>query len=379
MKIRRKQKRILVLTILALAVIGLILLGFFVVNWLFFKPKADPEEPSLNVKISGTMPKELNQNVLKHSLIADGVKTDDGYFVPVAEKQATVIKYNKNGRKIWKKSYSVHSDSYTIKNILSLPDGGFVFTVNPTAADNGESNGSPAVYQCDSDGDLVWSQDYTDKGGSALDYIFAAGGGEILTAGNTPQGVYLTKLGADGEKIAEKTVGGASDTLANAAYIDGTGLSVLIDTKSKDGGTTSAVRLFGSDLLPAWNLTLPSAASDGSFCMNSQAIYTVSGDNMFIKISLDGNIAFQMKMGDGQMSLTSRQTDDTVVASTDTNLYVFDAAGSYIRTVNFDGGNVTKIWKSGDTLVVLSEKGNQLLYTAYNADGKQIGRAVCGK
>lgn len=379
--IKRKinKKRVLILILIIIAVLG-VPTG----AWFLYQRTHTPKDEFLSVDSVGTPPDSLNKNVLKNKLITDAANTGDGYLKAGASKKPAIVKFDQNGKKQWSKTYDSDADDFAINNIVVTSDGGFAFTVNPETE---QKDGSPAVYKCDGDGNLQWTYTLEGEGDAAAEHLFATGQDELLIAGYTKaEDITLTKLDASGRKEAGKTYGGSdADTLTNAAYVDGVGLSALITTQSKDGtfsasrdgNAVSVVALLDSNLNIVWqNKLTPAVKSDDNFAMNGQGIYTISEDNMLTKIGIDGNIAYQMKMKDDSLSLVKEQADEILVAWNEDALYFFDGSG-FLRSVPFGAGDVAKVaWEDGNILVV-SNKDSKDYYTGYDSDGNLLWRVSC--
>lgn len=370
------RKRVLILSLVVILIIG-IPTG----AWLLYKRAHTSKDEFLPIDSVGTPPDALSKNVLKNKLITDAVNTGDGYLKADTSKKPAIVKYDEDGKKQWSKTYDSDADSFAIKNIAVTSDGGFAFTVNPETE---QKDGSPAVYKCDGDGNLQWTYTLEGAGDAAAEHLFATGQGEFITAGHTSaEDITLIKLDADGQKTAGQTYGGSgADTLANAAFADGTGLAALIATQSKDGtfgasrdgSTVYVVALLDEDLHIVWQDALSSPAkTDDNFAMNGEGIYAVSMDNMLTKIGLDGAVAYQMKMKDDPLSLTKEQAAGRIVAWNESALYFFDGSG-FLFSLPFDAGNVIQTsWESGNLLVV-SQKDGKDYYTGYDTDGNLLWR-----
>lgn len=380
-----KKRKINKKRVLILSLVVIVILGIPTGAWLFYKRAHTSKDEFLSVDSVGTPPDALNKDVLKNKLITDAVNTGDGYLKAGASKKPAIVKYDQDGKKLWSKTYNSDADSFTIKNIVVTSDGGFAFTVNP---ETDQKDGSPAVYKCDGDGNLQWNYALEGAGDAAAEHIFATGQGELLIAGYTKaEDIILTKLDAGGQKTVEKTYGGSdADTLANAAYVDGVGLSALITTQSKDGtfsassdgSAVSVAALFDGNLNLVWqNKLLFTPKTDDNFAMNGQGIYIVSDDNMLTKIGFDGNIAYQMKMKDDPLSLAKEQANELLVAWNEDALYFFDGSGGFLRSVPFGAGEVAKATWEDDDILVVSNKDSKEYYTGYDSDGNLLWRVSC--
>jgi len=157
---------------------------------------------------------------------------DGGFIVAGGTKSfgngedAYLIKIDKDGNKIWQKTFG-GKDNDWVYAITPTKDGGFIVAGITESFGNGED-----VYliKIDKDGNKIWQKTF---GGKDDDWAFAItptkDSGFIVAGwsdsfGNEKKDVYLIKIDKSGNKIWQKTFGGKDLDKANAI------------TPTKDGG-----------------------------------------------------------------------------------------------------------------------------------------------
>ena len=165
-----------------------------------------------------------------------------------------VVKLDKDGNVIWKKTYGGSDEDYAF-SIIATKDGGYIFAGWTRSNDGDVSNNhSPMwwtdvwVVKIDKDGNIIWEKTYGGSDDDGASAIIAAPGGGYIVAGWTESNdgdvsenhgkvdVWILKLDEDVNMIWQKTLGGSNDDIAYsiAATSDG-GYIVVGDTGSNDG------------------------------------------------------------------------------------------------------------------------------------------------
>jgi serine/threonine protein kinase len=149
---------------------------------------------------------------------------DGGYIVAgwtysfgAGEKNVYIVKLNKNGNKVWEKTFGGWSNDVAY-SIQQTKDGGYI--VAGWTESFGAGGSDVYIIKLDAYGNKIWEKTF---GGSGDDWANSiqqtSDGGYIVAGGTTSFGagrrdVYVIKLDAYGNKIWEKTFGGWSNDIA---------------------------------------------------------------------------------------------------------------------------------------------------------------------
>lgn len=131
------------------------------------------------------------------------LKTEDGGYVSYGytlstdieglqnkgEYDGVLVKYDKNGKIIWQKSYGGSGDD-TIDFMIPTSDGGFVGYVDTYSTDLGvptdpDESGDIVIVKFDKNGDLVWEDSIKGTAWEGIDGIYELNDGSILAYGIT--------------------------------------------------------------------------------------------------------------------------------------------------------------------------------------------------
>lgn len=166
----------------------------------------------------------------------------------------TIKKLDKEGNVVWEKQYDYEVNTgmeiipfYGLKNIISYPDGSFVFSVQMSIGLN--SSEKSFIIKCDRDGNELWKRDFDDYSCEAIRSLLITEKGEIIVVGNArfmdgkqtngEEGdfnIVMTKFDKDGTILQQKSFGGKSLDMVYAAWYDKKlGIIFRGVTDSKDG------------------------------------------------------------------------------------------------------------------------------------------------
>ena len=175
--------------------------------------------------------------------------TKDGNFVIIGniihhendKSDIYLIKIDKDGNKIWEKTFGGDDDDDKAYAITPTEDGGFIVA----GVTNSFENGGSDVYliKIDEEGNKVWEKTFGgeyDDGATAI--IPTEDGGFIVAGytksfGNGGKDIYLIKIDENGDKVWEETFGGKLDDEAKAiASTDDNGIVIAGLTESCGNG-----------------------------------------------------------------------------------------------------------------------------------------------
>ena len=268
-------------------------------------------------------------------------QTSDGGYIIVGETQSFgaggqdvyLIKTNANGNKLWEKTFGGADTDYA-SSVQQTSDGGYIMA--GTTLSFGAGGADVYLIKTDTNGNSLWSRTF---GGSIRDQGYHVqqttdGGyiivGEAESFGAGGSDVYLIKIDANGNSLWSKTFGGVDD-------IDG-GSSVQ---KTADGGyiITGTTRSFGAGLRDVyliktnangnklWEKTFGGADEDSGYSVQQtfDGGYIIVGgtesfgaggsDVYLIKTDLNGNKLWEKTFGGadeewGEWGTQVQQTTD---------------------------------------------------------------------
>ncbi|MCD1295511.1 hypothetical protein CUJ83_10920 [Methanocella sp. CWC-04] len=186
-----------------------------------------------------------------------------GYIYPDPrnnrDSQVILIKVDKNGDQIWKKTYGGSSIDWG-KYIVQTSEGGFLITGWSESFGTGDRD--VYVIKTDKDGNLVWQENY---GGTANDMGYCGIetsdgyliGGHTASMGAGMDDIYLLKIRKnDGSVIWEKTYGGAGTDVGCTIMPVKDHFIVAGSTSSKgNGGSDYYVFRIDGNGNQIWDLT----------------------------------------------------------------------------------------------------------------------------
>ena len=210
----------------------------------------------------------------------DVIEVEDGYIVvgtgiftkeekEAEQKEAVMIKYDKNGKLVWEKFYHVLSNTGFTK-VIAVEDG--YIAVGQSIYANMElgnhTTGGGIIVKYDKEGNEVWHNNHGGtKSGKFNDIVIV--GSDIYVAG---------KDGADSGNIVKFNANGEYQWHKNYSYTDSYGLTGI------------------------------SYANDGLYVIGSKKIftkevketddrYTTNTDALLLKYDLNGNLLFEKTFG----------------------------------------------------------------------------------
>ncbi len=277
------------------------------------------------------------------------VETDDGFVAvgyvkkncssSVCNNTAVVVKYDKEGKQLWKKDYAGNK-AVNFNDIIKTSDGGFI-TVGVTDSTNIKDNTSKGSYDAlivkyDKDGNVSWQKLY---GGSGADYFR-----KII---ETDDG-YITVGDFDSTTIETGEIG----TLTKKGKVSYTE-DALIVKYDKSGNVLWQKNYGGSESDSFYSIT----ATDDGFVVvgdsSSDDIEGVSVDSMgsdaiIVKYDNSGNILWQKNFGAAGFMHNERFND--VIKTDDGGILITGYITSNVGNLKLDGardGIVIKYNKDG--------------------------------
>jgi len=272
-----------------------------------------------------------------------------------------LIKIDENGNKIWQKTYGGSYDDEA-EAITPTEDGGYI--VAGWIKSFGNGNEDVYLIKIDKNGNKIWQKTY---GGSGNDRAYTItptkDGGYIVAGytdsfGNGKKDVYLIKIDENGNKIWQRTYGGIDWDVANAITPtkDG-GYIVAGDTISfgKRGSVDVYLIKIDKDGNKVWQRAFGGSGSDiaNAITPTEDGGYIVAGytdsfgngneDVYLIKIDKNGNKIWQKTYGgsdyDEANAITPTRDGGYIVAGwTDS----FGNGGEDVYLIKIDKNGNTK-------------------------------------
>lgn len=210
-------------------------------------PKAVPEiKLGMNIDIlGGFVIKETSDGILCGYKISPLIS----YVSEDTKSTPKIRKIDKEGNILWNIQYDYLTISGQINNLLTYPDGSFIFSVQtePHLSDGSLISEKSFIIKCDKDGREIWKQEFDDYSGNLLRYLFITETEEIIAVGqwssnngkqtsNGAADIVVTKLAKDGRILQQKGFGGNDyENLRSAQYEAELGIIINGTTSSRDG------------------------------------------------------------------------------------------------------------------------------------------------
>lgn len=306
----------------------------------------------------------------------------DGGYVTVVEKRlgvdwrsdthgtvsACAIKVDANGKKVWEKVLAEDCDG--VGGALQTDDGGLIIGLTPEFSYRmaNESSRNITIIKVNPAGDKVWEKTF---GGEKDDYMTSmekTGDGGCLIAGSSNSfsaggdyDAYLIRISNSGEKVWEKTFGGAGDD------------NVQVIREAGDGGCLMAGR------------TCAQRSGDD----NIYLVKTDSSGNMVWEKTVGGRgpdfIKEMRPTGDGGWVLAG--TTGSFQGWENIYLFKVDASGQLAWERSLGGDNhdygISVLQEADGGFLVLGdtrpfEEGSSALLIRTNAQGEKIWEKTFG-
>ncbi|PSR55161.1 hypothetical protein AHMF7605_17430 [Adhaeribacter arboris] len=220
-----------------------------------------------------------------------------------------IVKSDKNGKKVWEKSYGGTQEDY-LNRVIQTADGGYLLGGSSRSGKSGDKTEAGQgerdywVVKIDKQGTKQWDKTFGGSGNDELKKVVQLTSGEYVVGGtsNSPvsgdksqasQGnhdYWLVKISADGNKVWDKRYGGRLDETLGSF------------TETRDGG-----------------FFLGGSSASGSSGDKSQASQGKS-DFWAVKTDKDGNLLWEKSYGgsdqDEAYSVGRSQGDNLFIAGT---------------------------------------------------------------
>jgi len=237
--------------------------------------------------------------------------TDGGYIVAGSTisfgeggSDVYVIKLDKNGDKVWEKTFGGIADDEA-KSIQQTTDGGYI--VAGYTFSFGEGGSDVYVIKLDENGNESWEKTFGGNGWDEASFIQQTNDEGYIVAGYTfsfGEGwddVYVIKLDKNGNKVWDKTYGGGNGDRANSIQQTKDGGYIVAGMTSSLGagnydfyiikldanGNKLWEKTFGGrNYDPAWSIQ---QTNDGGYIVAGSTISFGAGGSDIYVIKLDEN------------------------------------------------------------------------------------------
>ena len=325
---------------------------------------------------------------------------------PVTERNTT-----------WTRTFG-GSSADGVQAIQQTRDGGFILAGYTFSFGHGYANGY--LVRTDEAGNLLWSHAYGGPGWEYLHTVAETADGGFVAAGYTTstgaggRDMYLLRVDAQGNRLWERTFGGAGIDVAQGLAVDAQGNLVLAGYTNSSGAGEMDVYLVKTDAEGnvLWSQTRGGEEADAAMdvLVDSQGNYLVAGatgsfeaenrDIYVIKLSPEGSIFWEELYGkrgdylsyDWANSIIETSDGGYLVAGNSNalqgastgelmNMYLvrIDALGNLLweefagRGQFYDYGNAVLELPGGDFLVAGTSKtrsnNNEIYVARINAEG----------
>ncbi len=245
------------------------------------------------------------------------IQSQDGGFVVVGftlskgagKSDIWIVKIDKDGNKIWDKTFG--GEKWDKANaIIQSQDGGFV--VAGYTESKGVGKRDAWIVKIDKDGNKIWDKTFGGKSiDEAISIIQSQDGGFVVAGYTGSKGAWIVKIDKDGNKVWDKTLGGEKWDKANAITQSQDGGFVVAGyTESKGaGGKDIWIVKIDKDGNKIWDKTFGGKdydkantiiqSQDGGFIVVGFTLSKGAGsyDAWIVKIDKDGNKIWDKTFG----------------------------------------------------------------------------------
>jgi len=294
--------------------------------------------------------------------------TDRGYIFAgwtessgAGGKDVYIIKLDKNGNKVWEKTYGGSGDD-SASSIQQTSDGGYI--VAGWTRSFGAGGSDIYIIKLDENGNKVWEKTY---GGSDYDEAYSiqqTKDGGYIVAGYTrsfgagESDIYIIKLDGNGNSVWERTYGGIKDDEAYSIQQTTDGGYIVAGYTESFGAGGADVYIIKLDANgdKVWEKTYGKSKDDGanSILQTTEGGYIVAGwtwsfgkeeDVYIIKLDANGNKVWEKTYGgsydDEAYSIQQTKDRGYIVAG---ETYSFGAGGYDVYVIKLDV-NGNKVWE----------------------------------
>jgi hypothetical protein len=184
----------------------------------------------------------------KFDAIISIIKADNGYIIAgitesfvAGYRDAWIIKIDKNGNKIWDKTFG--GSGYDEANAIIKADNGYIIAGYTDSF--GAGSADVWVIKIDKNGNKIWDKTFGGRKDDEANAIIKADNGYIIAGytysfGAGKKDAWVIKIDKNGNKIWDKTFGGSSYDDANAIIKADNGYIIAGYTASFGAGSADA-------------------------------------------------------------------------------------------------------------------------------------------
>jgi hypothetical protein len=317
------------------------------------------------------------------------VKTDDnGYLIAGStesfgngERDVYLIKIDKNGNKLWQKTYS--GKGYAeVRAIVKTDDGGYLlvgrnwYFIKNTANEKSTVN----LIKIDRDGNKLWEKTYGSRDWNIANAIIKTDDGGYLLAGsinsfnNRRRDVYLIKIDKNGNKLWQKIYSGKNYDGINAIVKmdDGSYLLAGYTDFSRDiclikidkNGNKLWQKIYG---IKDWDVVNKIIKTDNGYLLAGYTEAFADGERYtyreiyLVRIDKNGNKLWQKTYSYKNSNIKYSDSVESIIKT--------DDGGYLLAGFTYSSGN----GKSDVCLIKIDKNGNRLWQKTYG--GKEWDEA----
>jgi hypothetical protein len=249
------------------------------------------------------------------------------------ETNAYIIKVDKDGKKLWEKTYNLGDSNSSAVALLGSDDKGFsvliangfrIYNVFEDDMKNKLSSSEFKIVNFDANGNRLAVKTFL-EGYTTLEKVIKNNDGTFLILGSRNTDAYIAKFSAKGNLIWEQKVGSVNDEIFNdAVETPDKGLLVVGSSKSFGDGTTADLilvklddngnlvwmRSYGSAVYSEWATAIIPSAEYGKFMIighrtsiNPKSLFDVNPALFVSVVDSEGKV----------VEIESKQEDDEYV------------------------------------------------------------------